>query len=412
MQLIGLDLGTQGIKFVVAEIAKTGEIKILKVIESPSHGLRRGVIFDLDQVVAATTDIFVSLKKQYKQASRNIFVGVNGPQVNSQISRGIVAVSRADNEIYKDDIERVLKASQTIMLSSNRKIIHRLTREYIVDGVKEIYDPTGLVGNRLEVETILVDVFHQYLQNLSRLIELHGCGLGGYVLNPIAASRAVLTKNQRELGVLLLDIGAQTTGLTIYQENKLDFTTVLPLGSNYITNDVAVGFKISSGDAESLKMGYGYAISKHITQKDSIELKLVNATLKNTIPRRFLSEIIESRMSEVFSLVNDVLKRTHMVGKLPGGVVLVGGGAKLPGLVDLARDELRMTSVLGMPTGEIAYSDIEFPNSELEDPSLAVPLGLVLEGFDLLTKDKIFRPGNWGNPIINFFKSFLKSLLP
>ena len=411
MQIAGLDIGTQNIKLLVAETGKKGELKILKIFKSPSHGTRKGAIYDLDDAVAATGDMFAALKKAYRPASKNIYVSVNGPQITSHISKGIIAVSRADNEIYKDDIDRGIKASQAINLSPNRRIIHTLTREFVVDGVRDIVDPAGLVGNRLEVESVVVDAFGPYMQNLTRLVEINGCRIGGFIFGPLASARAVLTKKQKELGVALVDIGAATTGMCVYEEGRLLHAAVFPIGALHITNDVAVGFKIPPGDAENLKLSFGYAIARHITPKESVELRLANATVKNSIPKRFLSEIIESRLAEIFGFVNNELKSIGKLGQLPAGVVFTGGGAKLPAVIDLAREELRISSQIGVAEADFQILDPNY-KTELEDPEFICSLGLVLWGREFSGKESFVDLGSWGSPAISFLRSFFKSLLP
>jgi cell division protein FtsA len=411
MQIAGLDIGSHNIKLIVAEIGKRGEMKILKVLKAPSRGVRRGSIYDMDEAALATSDMFSMLRKDFRAASRNIYVNVNGPQISSRSSKGIIAVSRADNEIYKDDIDRVIKASQAISISPNRKIIHTITREFIVDGVKDILDPQGLVGNRLEVESVIIDAFSSYLTNLTRLIELNGCKVGGFVVGPLSSSRAVLTKKQKELGVVLLDIGAATTGMAVYEESKLLHSAIFPVGAGHITNDVAVGFKIPVLDAESVKLQFGYAMARTVPQKESIDLRLISADMKGTVGKRFLSEIIESRLAEIFEFVNNELKLIGKSQQLPAGVVIAGGGAKLRGIEDLAKEELRLSSQLGVAEANFEIIDSDY-KAELEDPEFVCATGLVLCGAEYSKKSGMLDFVDWGNPFSSFLKSFFKNLLP
>ncbi|MDP3956709.1 MAG: cell division protein FtsA [bacterium] len=411
MQIAGLDIGTHNIKLLVAEQGRKGEIKILKVWRAPSAGVRKGAIYDIDETALATSDMFAMLRKDFKAASKNIYVNVNGPQIGSRSSKGIIAVSRADNEIYKDDIDRVIKASQAISISPNRKIIHTITREFMVDGVKDILDPQGLVGNRLEVESVIVDAFSMYLSNLTRLIELNGCKIGGFVMGPLASSRAVLTKKQKELGVILLDIGAATTGIAVFEEGKLLHSAILPVGAGHITNDVAVGFKMPVLDAETVKLEFGYAVASAIPSKEAIDLHLVNANMKGTVTKRFLSEIIESRLAEIFEFVNNELKAIRKSQQLPAGAVIVGGGAKLRGIEELAREELRLSTRLGFPEASFEIADPNY-KAELEDPEFVCAAGLTLCGTEYGKKEGMFDLLDWGNPISSFVKSFFKNLLP
>lgn len=411
MQIAGLDIGTKSIKLIVAELGKRGDLKLLKILRTPSEGVRRGVIVDMDAAVSASNDTFGLLRKKYKQASRNIFVNVNGPQIATHNSKGIIAVSRADNEIYKDDIDRVIKASQAISISPNRRIIHTLTKEYIVDGIRDIIDPTGLVGNRLEVESLIVDVFDQYLKSLARLVEINGCKIAGYILGVIASGRAALTKNQMELGVILIDIGAATTSLGVYEEGKLLHASVLPIGAAHVTNDVAMAFKMPVSGAEALKLDYGYAVSRQVAPKEAVELRLVDSQLRGPISKRFLSEVIESRFAEIFDFVNNQLKKAGKYGQLPAGAVLVGGGTKLPGLMELAKQELRLASDVGVVNNNFGIEDPDY-KGELDDPEFTCAAGLVIAGAEKIRQANMLGFFEGGNSAVLFLKSFFRNLLP
>ncbi len=411
MQIAAIDIGSQNIKALVGELQKNGTIRLLRILKAPSNGMRRGTINDLDDAAGAVGEILHILRKDHRQASKNIYVGVNGPQVTSTISKGIIAVSRADNEIYQDDLDRVLKASQAVNISPNRRIIHTITREYIVDGIKDIQDPIGLVGSRLEVESIVIDVFATYLKNLSRVIEVGGGRVGGFILNSIAGGRSALTKKQKELGVALLDIGAQTSSLAVYEESRLMHVSVLPVGAAHISSDLAVGFKIPVDDAEGLKLNFGYALSRHVAQKEMVEPQAIMASvLKNPISKKFLAEIVQSRLAEIFEFVNTRLKELGKNGELPAGLVLVGGGAKLPGIADLARQELRISTQIGIPLQGFEIADASY-EAELESPEFVCAAGLMLFGAPLQDIGT-FSPMAMGDSWISFVKSFLKNLLP
>ncbi|MDP1689159.1 MAG: cell division protein FtsA [bacterium] len=411
MQIAALDIGSQNIKVLVGDTKKDGTIRLLRILKMPAEGMRRGTISDLDDAAASVGDAIQILRKEYRVASKNIFVSVNGPQVASHISKGIIAVSRADSEIYQDDVDRVVKASQAINISPNRKIIHTITREFIVDGIHDVQDPAGLVGSRLEVESVVIEVFATYLKNLSRVIEVSGGRVGGFILGSIASSRAALTKKQKELGVAILDIGAQTAALSVYEESKLLHVAVLPIGAAHISNDVAIGFKIPVHEAETLKLHFGYALSKHVAPKEMVEPQTIaQGVLRNQISRRFLSEIVQSRLAEIFEFVNSELKQIGKYGELPAGLVLVGGGAKLPGIADLARQELRISTQIGIPLGSFEIVDNSY-EAELEDPEFVCAAGLLLLGAPIQSAGS-FLPTAFGDSWFSFIKSFLKNLLP
>jgi len=376
----GLDIGTSSIKVAVAE-NHDGKPNLKAIFKQPSLGLRKGAIVDLAECLQALGPALHEVKKISKSAAKNIYINVGTPQVRVQHSRGIIAVSRADTEIYQDDIERVIKASQAVNIPLNRTIIHNITREFIVDGVGDVVDPLGLSGSRLEVSSLIVDAFTPHVKNLMRVVELVGGEIGGLVFSPLVASRSALSKAQKDLGVALVDLGFGTTGLSVYEENKLVGVAKFPVGAGNISNDLAIGLKISVGAAESLKLHYGYALAKEISSKESIELKKFSPDAKGSVARRFVAEIIESRLAEIFELINNELRLMGKLGQLPGGVVLVGGGAKLPGLTELVKQELKLASQIGSAmTNEWATGGSfgEF----FEDPDFVNVLGLVLWGVD------------------------------
>ncbi len=377
----GIDIGTSTIKVAVAE-NQNGRSVLRFVGKYPSGGIRKGAIADMVEASQAIHHALGELKKVSKGALKNMYVNIGTPQVKVQPSRGIVAVSRADTEIYQDDVDRVVRASQAINLQPNRTIIHNIAKEFIVDGVGDIADPVGLSGSRLEVQSIVIDAFTPHIKNLIKAIELSGGEIKGLVFSPLASGRSALGKAQKDLGVALIDIGYGTTGLCVYEESKLVGVAKFPVGSGNISNDIAIGLKIPVTAADALKLQCGYAMAKEIGTKESIELKKFVADGKGTVSRRFISEIIESRLSEIFEFVQNELKLMGRAGQLAGGVVLVGGGAKLPGLTELVRQELKLPTQIGLSGEEWLVEGASNFNEILEDPEFVTTLGLVLWGSD------------------------------
>lgn len=377
----GLDIGTSSIKVAVAA-RRAGKPALVHVRKEPCAGIRKGAIIDLSEASQAVSRALSGAKKISKSAIRNVYVSIGTPQAKMQSSRGIVAVSRADAEIYQDDIDRAVRASQAVNLPQNRTIIHTLTKEFIVDGVGDIIDPLSLSGSRLEVQSLIIDAFSPHIKNLMRAVELAGGEVGGLVFGPLAAARAALSKRQRDLGTALVDIGFGTTGLSVYEENKLVGVAKFPVGAGNISSDLAVGLKIPVDAAEEIKLHYGYAVSKDVSQKESIELKKFVPEAKGAVSRRFAAEIIESRLEEIFDLVNDELKLLQKYGELPGGAVLVGGGAKLPGITDLAKQEMKLSTQIGFALGGEWEAEGGSFKEFLEDPEFVGAFGLVLWGVD------------------------------
>lgn len=377
--LVGLDIGTAAVKVVVAE-NRNGKPALVAVFKESMSGMRKGAVTDLAETSAAVARALLEVKKVAKQGLKKIYVNIGTHQAKAQVSKGIVAVSRADNEIYQDDIDRVIKASQAVNLAPNRMIVHNVTREFVVDGVPDVSDPLGLSGNRLEISSVIVDAFAPHVKSVMRAVELAGGRIAGMVLDPLASARAVLTKTQRDLGVVLIDIGFGTTSMAVYEENKLAGLAVFPVGAGNVTNDLAVGLKIPVAAAESLKLHYGYAVSGEVNLKEGIDLRKFAPEVKGTVSRRYVSEIIELRLAELLEFVNNELRLLKKVGRLAGGVVLTGGGAKMPGVAELGKQVLKLSSQIGYTSPE-GWSDETAAWSEsFEDPEYVTAFGLVLWG--------------------------------
>ncbi|MFA6354637.1 MAG: cell division protein FtsA [Candidatus Paceibacterota bacterium] len=391
--IVGLDIGTSAIKVVILE--NQGNKPVLRaVFKEPSAGLRKGAITDLTESSQAVGRVIQEVRRISKNALKNIYISIGTPLAKAQNSRGIVAISRADNEIYQDDVDRVVRASQALNLTPNRMIIHTFTREFIIDGVADIVDPLGLSGSRLEVSSLVVDAFAPHIKSLMRVVELVGGEIGAMIFTPVAAGRGVLTKTQKDLGVVLIDIGASTTGVSIYEENRLLNVAKFPVGAANISNDLAVGLKIPVTAAENLKLSYGYALSRDVGLKEMVELKKFHPEARGIISRRLVADIIEARLAEILEFVNNELKLLGKAGKLAGGAVFVGGGAKLPGLTELAKQELKLFSQIGLATDEGGWVSQSSSFSEfLEDPEFATAMGLVALGAD---------QENWGSKDSSF----------
>ena len=387
MLITALDIGSSQIKVLVAEAKRDGQLSLLGVFKLPSAGLRKGEIATFEEAIQSLKLAVDEIKKINRAAAKNIFINVAGSNVKLQNSRGIVAVSRADSEIYSEDIERVIKASQAINLGPNRMIIHTITQEFIVDGIADIYDPLGMIGNRLEVNSLIIDAFKPLVNNLIKAVEAVGAKVGGIIYSPLASARAVLTRTQRELGVVVIDIGFGTTGMAVYEENKLLSANVFPIGASNITNDLAIGLRCPIKTAEAIKLSFGSALAKEISNKEKVELHKIDETLKSIVNRRFISEIIEIRIAEIFEFINNELKLIGKSGQLPAGAVLTGGGAKIPGILELAKQELKLPIQIGISE----LPGIEFINDDfrakIEDLEFSVANGLLLWGLDQALKE-------------------------
>ncbi|MEX1014300.1 MAG: cell division protein FtsA [Candidatus Paceibacterota bacterium] len=402
--ITALDVGTSNIKGIVAEKNKDGSIEILSTFKHPSTGLRKGVLVDLEEATRVFRSVITDIEKVSKKASENIYISINGDHIKSRSSRGIVAVSRADHEIQQDDVDRVMQASQSVKLPPNYSVLHNIVLEYFVDDVGEIINPVGMSGTRLELSALIIGAFDPHINALTETINKAGGDVAGVIFSPLASSKSVLTKRQKELGVLMIDFGFSTTSFVIFEEGKMIYSKSIPVGAGHVTNDVAVGLKVSVDLAEKLKSMYGYALSKEVSRKDKISLSEIDSSVKDDadISKRFLSEIIEVRLEEILDLVNNELKEIGRPIQLPAGIVMTGGGVKLPGFDDLAKQELKLPVSIGYP--DIDFEILNPAHKDLlDDPEFATSVGLILWGEDEIKKNmKDF----------SFMRKFLKNLMP
>jgi len=394
--ITGLDIGTSKIKVLLVSQSKDGKLELVSKEEENSEGVRRGVIIDPERVSNILKDLFSRISEEVGQKINSVYLNLGGSHLFSTPSHGLVSVSRADQKISEEDIQRVLQAAQAINLSSNKEIFDVLPREFIIDGQGGIKEPLGLQGVRLEAEVLALGGFSPYLENTKEAVLGADLEILDMVPSPLAAARAVLTEKQKELGVGILDIGAGTTGMAVFEEGNLIHLAILPIGSSNITNDIAIGLKTDVEIAERIKIEYGSCLfkGKNIRQKIDIgeETPLI-------FFQKFLIKIIEDRVLEIFEEVNKELKKISRERKLPGGIVLTGGGAKLPKIAELAREKFHLPSRIGRPRGISGLDD---------NPSLATVCGLVLGGADFEREKSgtSFEKGI-GSKIKRIFKIFI-----
>lgn len=373
---VGLDIGSSKIATIVGTIDESGVPGILGTGVAPSSGLRKGVVIDVEETVSAISASLEQAERVSGIHVDRVIISVNGSHISSLNSKGVIAVGRADGEISQEDISRVIEAAQAVSIPTNREIIHVIPRIFTVDGHEGIKDPVGMNGVRLEAETHIITGSTPIIKNLTKCVYQAGLNIDDMVLSPLAAARATLGKRQRELGSVLVDIGGGTTGVAVFEEGDILYTGILPIGAAHVTNDIAIGLRTSLEVAEKIKLEHGYAQAEGVSEKDKITVadEATNDVVETT--KRQVAEIIEARMEELFSMVRADLKKVGRDALLPAGVVLTGGGAKLPGLVDLAKEELRLPAQIGVPSGVKGIVDT------IEDPAYATGVGLLLWAFD------------------------------
>jgi cell division protein FtsA len=408
---VGLDIGSSVIRVVVGkQESELGTPSIIGVGEAVSQGIRRGVIVDIDEAVSSISEALEKAERMTGLTIDHAVVSVGGAQITSQESHGVVAVSRADGEITENDVVRVVDASQAISIPANREILHVIPKNFTVDGQTGIKDPVGMSGIRLEVDSQIIQASVPFIKNLTKCILQAGLEIDDLVLAPLAAAQAVLGKKQKELGVALIDLGGGTTGLVVFEEGDLVCSTILSVGSMHVTNDLAIGLRTSVDTAEKVKLQYGSALPQEVKKDTEIDLTKIDKQEEGRVSVKHISEIIEARLEEIFDLVNKELKRINKDGQLPAGVILTGGGAKLPGVVELAKKQLRLPVVIGSPGSVVTVID------RVDDPQFATAVGLVLWANEFLlgssrTVNKFARRV-LENDTVDKMRKWFKSFLP
>ena len=395
-----LDIGSGFIKLAVVS-KKPGEddFEILGFAREPSLGIRKGVVIDVQRVAETIAFLKNKIEQDCGRKINSVFANVGGSHIFSTSSRGLVSVSRADQKISEEDVERVLRAARAISLSSNKEIIGVFPKEFIVDGEAGVKEAIGMEGVRLEAETLVLCGFSPYLKNCSQTILNAGLEVSDLIPASLASARAVLKDREKELGVCVLDIGAGTTDMAVFEEGNLIQTSVLPIGSSHITSDIAICLRTDLDTAEKIKLEFGRCDIGN-SKKDKKKIKIEGEGETLSFSQRELTDIIGARVLEIFDLANKELKKISKQGMLPSGIVLTGGGARLPNIKDLVKKEL------GLPC-RIGASKIS--STFQEDPSLSVLYGLILEGIDAEeTRENILISGKgFKNKLKKFFRQFI-----
>lgn len=368
----GLDIGMTKVLVLVGEIQGNGQVGIVGVGTSPSRGMRRGVVVDIESAVRSIQEAVEKAQRMCGHPLRSFYLSVSGEHINSYRNRGIVAVSGKDRGITQADVDRVLEAVRVINVPSDREIVHVLPHEFVVDGYEGVRDPVGLMGSRLEVEAQIVTGVTTALQNLFRSVERAGFDVEEVILASLAAAESVLMQDEKELGVALADIGGGTTDLVIYERGSMTHSATLPVGGEYITMDIAVLLRTSLAQAEVVKIDYGQAQSESVENGKMFPVPNVAGQGIQQVSAKDLAEIIEARLCEILATLGSALKDAHGGHRLPSGLVLTGGVAATKGLADLAMDELDLPVRIGKPDNLGSLQDMATL------PSFATGVGLLL----------------------------------
>ncbi len=334
--VVGIDVGTTHIRVIVGEPLPDGSINIIGVGLSPSEGLKKGIIVDLDETVQAITNAVEEAERMIGSKIEEACIGLPGLNVELVSNKGVVAVTSEDREIGDEDVDRVMQATRVIALPSDRDIVEVMPREFIVDGYDGIKDPIGMLGVRLEVDALVVTSPITSMRNLERCVNRADINVNELILQPLANAETSLSKDEKELGVFLLDMGGGKTELSFFQNGILQQLSVVPVGGNHITNDLAVGLRTSFKSAESLKLEYGCAFSAMADPESKLEIVGVGGKQVQEVSERELASFIEPRVQEILQLSKDAMIRMGWEETPPAGVVLTGGVSLMDGVTEMA----------------------------------------------------------------------------
>jgi cell division protein FtsA len=367
-----IDVGTTKICTLVGERDDEGNLRIVGVGIVPSKGIRRGMVVNVGETTQAIAASIERAERISGYSIESAVVGVGGKHISSVNSRGVIAISRGHKGITDEDVERALEAARAIAIPHNREIIHSIPRGFSIDDQDGVKDPLGMQAFRLEVEAHIVTGASPSISNLMKCVEGAGIAVDYLALQPLASGMAVLTEEEREMGVVLADIGGGTTDVAIFIEGSIWHTIILPNGGNHVTNDIAIGLRTPFTTAEEIKIRYGHACPGNVPDPQMVDVTAFGDGGRQEISRQFLSEIIEARVEEIFKMILREVKRSGYDGLLPAGIVLCGGTASLPGIQELGRRVLGMPVRVGAPHDLLGLVDV------LGSPAYATGVGLLI----------------------------------
>ena len=413
--ITGIDIGSTAVRIAVGQrvINDNSEQKlnIIGVAECPSQGISKGVINSIEDAVSSISACLEQAERMTGQQVENVWVGISGSHVISQESKGVIAVSRSTGEISEDDVERAVEAARTVATPLNYEILHVIPKSFTIDGQAGIKDPIGMSGIRLEVDAQIIQGLSSQIKNLTTSIYRTGLDIEDIVLSILASSEVALTPRQKELGVALVNIGGATTSLVVFEEGDVLHTAVLPIGSDHITSDIAIGLRTSIDVAEKVKLEYGSCLPKEISKREEINLAELGGE-DILVSQKYIAEIIEARAEEIFEKIDEELKKIDRSGMLPAGAVMIGGGSKLEGVIDLCKKKLRLPAFLGKPQNLFAAID------KSNDTSFITALGLVMWGNQIYNRKGTGRLGKFisrfksVDEVTNKMRKWFKSLIP
>lgn len=369
--IVGLDIGTSKIVAIVGEVAGH-EVEVIGLGQHPSHGLKKGVVVNIDSTVHSIQRALEEAELMSGCEIHSVYAGIAGSHIRSMNSNGVVAIR--DKEVTRDDIDRVIDAARAVAVPADQKILHILPQEFVIDNQEGIREPVGMSGVRLEAKVHMVFGAASAAQNIAKCVRLCGLEVDELILEQLASSAAVLTDDEKELGVCLVDIGGGTTDIAIFTDGAIRYTSVIPIAGDQITNDIAVAMRTPTQYAEEIKIKYACALTKLANAEEMIEVPSVGARPPRLLARQTLADVVEPRFEELFTLVQSVIRRSGYEDLIAAGIVLTGGSAKMDGAVELAEEVFHMPVRLGYPKYVTGLIDV------VRNPIHSTGVGLLLFG--------------------------------
>ncbi len=412
--IAGLDIGSTNIRLVIGQKVQgfeAEEIQIIGAVSSLTMGVSKG---NVNSIEDATSSISACLEKAERLVGvplESVWVSINSPKIKCEKSKGVVVVSKSDGEIDEHDVERAIEAARSMVVPNNYEILHVIPIKFTIDNQEDIKDPIGMSGVRLEVETLIILGLSNQIKNLTKAIYRTGLDIEGLVLSSLAVAETVFDNRQKDLGAALINMGATTTSLSVYEEGNLLHTAILPIGSDHITNDIAIGLRCPINLAERIKIEYGHSESEMFTKKDEVDISQLVKEEKvsdniGLISLKYVAEIIEARVEEIFEKIDEELKKIDRSGMLPAGAVLVGGGSMLQGVVETAKRKLRLPVSLG------EAKNVKIAIDKARNSEFLTALGLVAWGGHSMPNS---TPNHLKKNISNAFskvKGFIGKMMP
>ena len=396
--MVGLDIGTSKVVAIVAELGLEGEIDIVGIGSHPSKGLKKGVVVNIETTVDSIQRAIEEAELMAGCQIERVYAGIAGSHIRGLNSHGIVAIR--DKEVFQADIERVIDAAQAVAIPADQKVLHVLPQEYVIDDQEGVKEPLGMSGVRLEAKVHLITCAVNAHQNIEKCIRKCGLEVEDIILEQLASGDAVLTEDEKDLGVCLVDIGGGTTDIAIFSEGAIRHTAVIPIAGDQVTNDIAMALRTPTPNAEEIKIKYACALGSLAQENETIKIPSVGDRSDRDLSRQALAEVVEPRYEELFSLVQAELRRSGFEDLVAAGIVLTGGTSKIEGAIELAEEIFHMPVSLGKPKNVAGLSDI------VRNPIYSTAVGLLHYGAKQQTRGSANNPKQKSDGIINQFKSW------